>query len=283
VTRQTPTILRWQLGQQMRQLREQAGITLRAAAKEIESSNATMSKIEGGKQAARPLYVKLLTAMYGVEPALRQELIDLAAEAGKSEWYAALAKHYPDWFKQYLGYESSANRRQVYGVELIDGLFQTADYARTIARVNRPNAGVEEIEKSISVRQGRQERLTGDDPLRLHVVMNEASLHRVVGSADIMRAQIEQVISVSKLPNVTVQVLSFAAGAHPAMTSPFTLLGFDDYPGMNTVYLENGRGALYVEGEADVERYSWMFGQLSDLALSPTKSRTLLATVMKHL
>ena len=67
----TPTILRWRLGQQMRELREQAGITVRAAAKEIESSQATMSKIESGKQAARPLYIKLLTAMYGVEPALR--------------------------------------------------------------------------------------------------------------------------------------------------------------------------------------------------------------------
>ena len=281
--RNTPTILRWQLGHQMRQLREQAGITLSAAAKEIESSNATMSKIEGGKQAVRPLYVKLLTAMYGVEPALRQELIDLSIEAGKSEWYAALAKSYPEWFRQYLGYESSANRRQVYSVELIDGLLQTADYARAIARVNRPEATERELDRSISLRQGRQERLTDEDPLELHVVMNEAALCRVVGSHEIMRAQVEHVLALAKLPHVTVQVLPFSAGAHPAMTAPFTLLGFDDYPAMNTVYLENGRGGLYLEGEADLERYSWMFDRLRDLALSPAKSRTMLTKVMSQL
>jgi transcriptional regulator with XRE-family HTH domain len=279
----TPTILRWRLGQQMRELREQAGITVRAAAKEIESSQATMSKIESGKQAARPLYIKLLTAMYGVEPALRQELFELAVEAGKSEWYASLAKHIPDWFKLYLGYESAANRRQVYSVELIDGLLQTADYARAIAKVNRPDADDDELDKTISVRQGRQERLTNDDPLELHVIMNEAALCRVVGGPEIMRAQVEHVIALSKLAHVTVQVLPFAAGAHPAMTAPFEMLGFDDYPGMNTVYLENGRGALYLEGDADLGRYNWMFARLGELALSPTKSRTLLTTVMKQL
>jgi transcriptional regulator with XRE-family HTH domain len=54
--------------QQLRQLREQAGITVRAAAMEIERSNATMSKIESGKQVGCLVYVKLLTAMYGVDP-----------------------------------------------------------------------------------------------------------------------------------------------------------------------------------------------------------------------
>lgn len=279
----TPTILRWKLGQQMRELREQAGITVRAAAKEIESSPATMSKIESGKQAARPLYIKLLTAMYGVEPALRQELFDLAVEAGKSEWYASLAKHIPDWFKLYLGYESAANRRQVYSVELIDGLLQTADYARAIAQANRRDASDDELDKTIAVRQGRQERLNGEEPLELHVILNEAALCRVVGGPHVMRAQLEQVIALSKRSNVTVQVLPFAVGEHPAMTAPFEMLGYDEYPGMNTVYLENGRGALYLEGEADLERYGWVFDQLRELALSPTKSRSLLAKVVQQL
>jgi transcriptional regulator with XRE-family HTH domain len=283
VSRETPTIRRWQLGQQMRQLREAAGITVRAAAKEIESSNATMSKIESGKQAARPLYVKLLATMYGVEPAVRQSLIELAGEANQSEWFASLAKHIPDWFKLYLGYEGAASERRVYSVELIDGLLQTPEYARAIARANRPDASDEDLDSSISVRQGRQGRLTSDDPLTLHAIINEAALRRVIGSPKIMRDQLEHVVKLSKLPNVTVQILPFSAGAHPAMTAPFVLLGFDDHPGMNTVYLENGRGALYLEGKADLTRYGWIFGELCKLALNPVKSRTLLATVVKTL
>lgn len=56
---------------------------------------------------------------------------------------------------------------------------------------------------------------------------------------------------------MTVQILPFSAGAHPAMTAPFVLLGLDDHPGMNTVYLENGRGALYLEGAADLTKYDF--------------------------
>lgn len=158
--RQTPTILRWQLGQQMRTLREQAGITAKAAAKEIEASPATLSKMESGKQGMRPLYVKLLSAMYGADATVRQELLNLASEANQSEWFASLAKHIPDWFKLYLGYESAASDRKVYSAELVDGLLQTPEYARAIAKANRPEASDEQLDKSITVRQTRQERLT---------------------------------------------------------------------------------------------------------------------------
>jgi transcriptional regulator with XRE-family HTH domain len=283
VSRETPTIRRWQLGQQMRQLREAAGITVRAAAKEIEASNATMSKIESGKQAARPLYVKLLATMYGADAGTRQTLIDLAGEANQSEWFASLAKHIPDWFKLYLGYEGAASERSSYEAELIDGLLQTPAYAKAIALANRPDASEDELANAVSVRRGRQERLSGDDSLTLHAILNEAVLRRIVGSAEIMREQLEHVVKLSKLANVTVQILPFSAGAHPAMTAPFVLLGFDNHPGMNTVYLENGRGALYLEGAADLIKYDWVFNQLSELALSPAKSRTLLTTVVKTL
>lgn len=276
-------IRRWQLGQQLRQLREQAGITAKAAAKEIEASASTLSKIESGKQTIRPLYVKLLTAMYGAEPAVRQELLDLAVEANQSEWFASLARHIPDWFKLYLGYEGAATERRFYGAELVNGLLQTPEYALAITRANRPDAPDEELENSVSVRRGRQERLADADPLTLHAVLNEAVLHRVIGNPAIMREQLDHIAALSKLGHVTVQILPFSAGAHPAMTASFELLGFDDYPDMNTVYLENGRGALYLEGAVDLKRYSWVFDRLCDIALSPAKSRSLLTKVGRQL
>lgn len=283
MSRRTPTILRWQLGQQMRELREQAGITAKAAAKEIEASPATLSKMESGKQGMRPLYVKLLSAMYGADPATRQELLNLAAEANQSEWFASLAKHIPDWFKLYLGYESAASERRAYSAELVDGLLQTPEYARAIAVANRPDASDEQLEKSISVRRTRQERLTGDDPLAVHTILNEAALRRPVGGAEIMKAQLRRIVELAELDNVTVQVLPFDAGAHPAMTASFAQLGFAGQPDMNTVYLENGRGALYLEGTADLARYNWIFQRLSELALTPAKSRQFTTTVAKQL
>jgi transcriptional regulator with XRE-family HTH domain len=283
VPRQTPTIHRWQLGQQLRRLREEAGISLHRAALEIETSNATMSKIESGKQAARPVYVKLLASMYGVDISARQRLVELAGEAGQSEWFASLAKHIPDWFKLYLGYETAAHERRGYSAELIDGLLQTPEYARAVAAANRPRLDEDELGSKVGIRKRRQQRLAGDDPLTLHSIINEAALCRVVGCPEVMRAQLRHVIGLAELPNVTVQVLPFSAGVHPAMTAPFVLLGFQDHPGMDTVYLENGRGALYLEAESDLDRYNWVFDQVRGLALSPAKSRTLLATVVKQL
>lgn len=275
----TPTIQRWQLGQRLRHHREQAGVTAKAAAAEIEVSAATLSKIEGGKQQIRPLYVKLLATQYGLDTATRHELLKLAEEANRPEWYVAHAKHVPDWFRQYLGYEAAATELRSYASELVGGLLQTTGYARAIALANQPESTVRDLDSYIALRSGRQERLaTMDPPTTFHAVLNEAVLLRDVGGPDVMREQLAHIVELAKLPHVTVQILPFSAGAHPAMTAPFMMLGFEIQE-MNTVYLENGRGAVYLEGRADLDRYTWMFQQLTKLALSPRKSREHLAKV----
>jgi len=97
-----------------------------------------------------------------------------------------------------------------------------------------------------------------------------------------MSGQLRRLVELAKLPHVTVQVLPFSAGAHPAMTAPFTLLGFDAAE-MATVYLENGRGAVYLDGRADLDRYGWMFQRLTAQAVSPEESVTWLSTLADNL
>lgn len=272
----TPTIQRWQLGQRLRHHRERARVTAKAAAAEIEVSPSTLSKIEGGKQQIRPLYVKLLAALYGLDAATRADLLKLAEEANRPEWYVALAKHVPDWFRQFLGYEAASTEIRGYESELVGGLLQTANYAHAIALANQPDSTVRDLDSYVALRRGRQERLTGEDPPTFHAILNEAVLLRDVGGPEVMREQLAHIVELAKLPHVTVQILPFSAGAHPAMTAAFTMLGFEIRE-MNTVYLENGRGAVYLEGSADLDRYAWIFQQLTRLALSPRKSRERLA------
>lgn len=281
--RPTPTIRRWELGQELRALREAAKVKAKPAADEIEVSTSTLSKIEGGKQTIRPIYVKLLAGLYGVDNQVRDRLLAMADEANEAEWFSVLAQHVPNWFRTYLGYESVASQIRTYCAELVDGLLQTPDYVRAVAQANRPDARDADLDSSVALRRGRQDRVTDDEPPTLHTILNEAVLRRPVGGPDVMRGQLAHLIDVSRVPNVTIQVLPFAVGAHPAMTAPFTALSFEDYPAMNTIYLENGRGAIYLEGRADLDRYTWMFGQLAGLALSPEESRTALTSVMGDL
>jgi transcriptional regulator with XRE-family HTH domain len=278
----TPTIRRWELGQRLRQLREDAGVTPKAAAAVCEVSTSTLSKIETGKQQIRTLYVRALASLYGADDDMLGELLATAEEANQSEWYVALASRVPKWFRQYLGYEAAATDISTYGVELVPGLMQTEEYARAIGRANQPDASDRDLDGYVALRRGRQARLVGEDPPRLHAVLNEAVLRRLVGGPDVMRAQIDRILDLADLEHVTVQVLPFAAGAHSAMTAPFTLLGFD-IAEMATVYLENGRGAVYLDDLPDLDRYGWMFDQLTRLALTPEKTRDVLASMASEL
>lgn len=280
----TPTIRRWELGRRLRRLRESAGVDPKTAAAEIDTSTSTLSRIESGKQTIKPTYVKLLCLLCEVDTQTRHDLVELAGEAGQPEWHTGLSKGMPEWFRLYLGYESAASVIRSYCAELVDGRLQTPEYIRAVAHANRPDLPEAEFEASVALRQGRQARLTGEDPLSLHAVLNEAVLRRLVGTPEVMRGQLEHLVEVASMRHVTVQVLPFAAGAHPAMTAQFEQLGFTEpWESMNTIYLENGRGALYLEALADLERYSWMFDRLTRLALAPKKSRDLLVTVVRDL
>ncbi|MGH7630228.1 MAG: helix-turn-helix domain-containing protein [Gemmatimonadales bacterium] len=276
----TPTIRRWQLGQELRRHREAAKVTPREAAAEIEVSQATLSKIETGRQQVKPLYVKHLARHYDLGYEVRDELLDLVDAANQPEWFASLAKYVPNWFRQYLGYEAAASVIRTYHAELVDGLLQTPEYVRAVALVNRPDASDIALDKAVALRRGRQERVADGNGPVIHSVLNEAVLRRAVGGRAVMRDQLMRLVKLSELPNVTIQVLPFSIDAHPAMTSPFTLLGFaEPWQRMSTVYLESGRGALYLEGKADLDRYGWMFTELTTLALDPKDTHDLLVTV----
>lgn len=278
-----PTIRRWQLGQELRRHREAAGVSATAAANELDLGTPALSKIEAGKQSIKGTYVKLLAALYGLPSEERGRLLELTAEANQPGWWVTYGKLVPDWFKMFLGYEGYATDLNTYTSELVDGLMQTPDYTRAIARAANPAATDTELDRQVDLRRERQQRVDGDNPPNLRVVLNESVLRRKVGGRDVMIGQLKHLLTLSELPHVTIQVLTFESGAHPAMTAPFTMLGFEPEPGMNCVYLENGRGALYLERPADLDRYAVIFGQLTEQALDPRESRTFMDSLSRNL
>lgn len=278
-----PTIRRWQLGDELRRARVSADVTPKEAAAEIEVTPGTLSKIEGGKQLIKAMYIKLLAPKYGMSEADRARLLELAEEANQPGYWVTYSKLVPDWFRLFLGYEHDASTLRAYESELMPGLLQTPGYARAVALANKPTSTIAELDRQVELRRARQQRLTDDEPPNLHAVLNEAVLLRKVGGAEVMGEQLRHLAGLSELPHVTIQVLPFEAGAHPAMTAPFLLLGFDDEPRMNTVYLENGRGSLYLEKAADLNRYEAMFDQLAEMAMTPEDSRTCLVRVAANL
>lgn len=258
----TPTVRQRQLGMALRGHREAAGKDQDEAAAYVKLTASALSRYETGKRRVKPTTVESLLEFYGVGSPHTEALMKMAHDADQRDWWASYGTSVPEYFADFLGMEPVADQVWTYESEYIPGLLQTEEYAEVFAA----NSASEQATRFVRLRAARQRRLVDDNPLIMRAVLNEAVLHRVIGCPDLMRRQLQHLIQMTTLPNVTIQVLPFTAQAHSAMT-PFVALRFPDEP-LNTVYIELSGGALYFEKPKDVERYVASFGQLAGLALS---------------
>ena len=93
-----------------------------------------------------------------------------------------------------------------------------------------------------------------------------------------MNAHLRHMIELSNLPNVTIQILQFAVGAHPAMDGSFTIFWFADEAAPPIVSTEHPTSSLYLERSSDTERYRLIFDHLRAAALPVDASRALIAS-----
>lgn len=281
-----PTIRRRQLAKRMRYLRERAGKTPKEAAEWAGTTTSTISKIENAKHSVQLAHIKLLLQLYGIEPPESDEILRLAREANQRGWWtsSAYGDTLPKWFRDYVGLENDAEEIWAYDPELVHGLLQTPGYVRALVAASQPGCSPADLERFVDLRQARQDKLHGDRPPRLNVVLGEGALRRVVGSPEVMSEQLDTLVHLAKLNQVCLRVLPFDVGAHPAMVSPFILLRFDTEPhDMDVVYLEHDTGALYLERPADIDRYTWIFTEITKQALVGAASARLIATVRDNL
>ncbi|MGH3222521.1 MAG: helix-turn-helix domain-containing protein [Streptosporangiaceae bacterium] len=262
---------------ELRQFRELAGMTGEQVAEQMGWSVAKVYRIEGDRVRVLPRDVQRLLTLYGITGEQAGTVMELARMARVKDWWHQYSGAIPEWFQFYVGLEAAASAMQEYNAELVTGLLQTEAYARAVMTAAMRPDDNDEIERQIAVRLERQKRLVAPDAPALWAVMNEAVLHRQVGGPQVMAAQLAHIGQLATRPNVTVQVLPFTAGAHPAMLGSFTVMQFPDPADRDVVYLEAETGALYLDKPQDVRRYSLMIDYLRAQALGPAESRALIA------
>ena len=265
----SPTVRRRELGALLRKLRTEKGLTVEQAAEQLMFSMSKLSRMETGHGAPSRRDIRDLCALYEVtDEAERKRMINLAVEGRQTGWWQSYDLNQ---FADYVGLEADAVSVRVYQSILIPGLLQIPDYARAVNEAVIPQPDPERLEEQTEVRLRRQERLTQDPPLRFGVILDDAALHRVIGGPVVMEAQLRHLVELSQLPNVTLQVIPFSVGAHPAMDSTFNVLEFaDGVPGV--VYVEGLVGWVYMKRSQDFERYVRVFERLCQIALPPRKS-----------
>jgi transcriptional regulator with XRE-family HTH domain len=276
----SPTLRRRELGALLRARRLELGMTVDQVAEALLCSASKVSRMETGQRGATQRDIRDLCVLYGItSEAERERLMTLAREGKQQGWWQS--HDVPDEFRTYLDLEQVATAIRTYQSTTVPGLLQTPEYVREMSKVLVPEVSAETADQQVEVKQRRQGRLAAAPPLQLSVILDEAVLHRVVGGPAIMGAQLQRMIEAARIHDVTIQVIPYIAGAHPAMDSTFTILDFTDRV-HSVVYVEGLVGWIYLERPQDIARYEQVFDRLQVSALSPRESVELIAKVVAN-
>jgi len=275
----SPSLRRRRLAAELRKLRDQSGLSVTDAARKLGWQASRISRIETRQSGiAAPDLRKLLDAYSVEDEDYRAYLAELARRVNERGWWQKYAGMIVSEYADLISLEAEARTIRAYEQELVPGLLQTPDYARAMFRDARPTETTGQIDRRLEVRIERQEVLNRADPPppRFSVVLSEGALRRPVGGYDVMREQLEYLTQPRDRANVTIQVLPFDAGVHPAMTAPFTMITFPDPDDLGVVNVENATGALFLEEPEELRTYEEIWGSLQARALSPDDSQAFL-------
>ena len=277
-----PTVRRMLIGAQFRRLRVQSGISREEAGERIEASEWKIYRLESGHVGFKERDVVDLLTLYGVtDPGAIAAILGLAREANDTGWWHHYGAVLPQWFRAYVDLEQAATLIRAYEGQLVPGLLQTDDYMRAV--IGALDEVPEEIEQRVELRLGRQALLTRPGAPRLWAVIDESVLRRPVGGPRVMRSQLERLIEATKLPNVTLQILPFGAGAHSSMVGAFSIMRFAEDGLPDVVYLEHLTGAIYLDSRDHVDPYVQAMEGICVRSESPDRTADILGRIVNEI
>ncbi|MDQ0814052.1 transcriptional regulator with XRE-family HTH domain [Streptomyces sp. B3I7] len=282
--RSAPTVGQVVLGRRLLDLREGAHLKREEAARILRVAPATVRRMETAEVALKIPYLQLLLQAYGVEEEEAQAFVRLAEDANKPGWWQRYHDILPGWFSMYVSLEGAAALIRSYEPHFVPGLVQTEDYARGVLKsgaVGQTNP--EEISRHVAVRLRRQQLLTREDAPHFWAVMDETVLRRPVGTPEVMRAQIDKLLELGELSNVTLQVIPFSSGPHPGTYGPFVLFRFamPELPDM--VYSEYLTGAVYLDSRSEVATHLEVMDRMAAQAATAQGTKKILEDLRKEL
>jgi transcriptional regulator with XRE-family HTH domain len=277
------------LGQHLRSLRQQAGLTVKVAATVMEWSEPKLWRIETGQTVMRALDVEAMCAAYGAPPDITQALTELARQTKAHGWWhtygVAIAA---DEFSIYTTLEDAACALDGYAALQVPSLLRTELYARALVTSRNPSSD----EAGWLVHQSLVRRVLvtrAKAPLAVTFALDEALVRRPVGGPAVMAGQLRYLAELAVLPNVCLRVLPFGGEVHPGLaTGTFTLLNFPpSNRGADTdtaiVYASGLTGELYLDKPHELDDYRDAFAAILGGCLDEAATQDLLLTVAKEL
>jgi len=276
----SPLMLRRRLRTELRTARLNKELTQEQVAKAMEWSLSKMNRIEKAKSSISINDLKALLSLYGIADEERiEDLLDLARAVGRartarqSSWWKSYSAVAPTELLELIDYESAAFAISQFETIFVPGILQTEEYASAILQVfYDEKSAAERVAALVDLRTRRRDLLIGDNAPKFSFVLDESVIHRLVGGSATASQQLRHLISMSDLPNVSIQIVPFTAGIHPGMKGPFELIQFADMPDENIVFRETTSGDTISDDPEDTQNYLEAFERITEVSLKPSDS-----------
>lgn len=275
-------VRRRRLGNELRRLREAVGLTGDEVARLLFCSVSKISRMETGDRGVSPRDLRELLDLYGVtDGARRAELAELTQRPTEPGWWQQYRQGDSSDLN-YIELEDAASSAWRFETHLVSGLFQTEEYARHLFDGWTEPHTEEDVQRAVALRMGRQRLLVKDPALIAWHVIDESALHRTVGTDHVMRRQMERLLDVIALPNMTLQVLPLKAGPYPDVAGPFAVMRFDQ-DDLGIVYRDGPPKPQILSRREDVDLSSRIFQDLALRALDPGRTAAVINEVRMSL
>jgi transcriptional regulator with XRE-family HTH domain len=276
----SPTLLRRQLGAELRRLRERTARTVADVAGALDWSESKLSRVETAAIGIRTADLHRLLDLYAVAEEVRTRLVAIAGQSRQRAWWEAYGDVLPGAYETYIGFEAEARSIFTYEAQVVPGLLQTTEYAQAVLDSDGEDLRQEIISQRVQVRMARQAVLTRVPVPDYWAVLDEDVLRRSIGGPDVHRRQLLRLAEMSERPNITLQILPFSVGAHRGLSGSFIVLEFaDEAGGESLVYCEGLTGGVFRNKPAELRRYWMAFESLRAISLSPRDSVALVRSV----
>ena len=263
----------------IKKLREDRGKLLAEISRDVSLSTSKLSRLENAQGKPNPSDISHLIRYYQIEGTpLAARLDQWVKDAQRPGWWTNYDEQVIGELDAHLAYEVDAAVAHVYTIPFVPALLQTLDYSRAVYR-DMEGRSESEIRELLAVRLRRQEALRSRDglePLRLVAVTHESSLRQMVGSTDIMRQQLDELVERSAAQNITLRVLPFTAKPVFSMTCMYAVFEYKDVGESDVVHIETHAGFFSVEDEGQVKKYRAHHDALMRTSLTEKESRDLI-------
>jgi transcriptional regulator with XRE-family HTH domain len=279
------TVVRRRLGTALRALREQSNVRIEAAARVLECSTAKISRLENGQGPTKALEVRALLDLYGESDPIRRARFEEWASRSKSTgWWESDSDLTSDDADRYVAFETEARHVRTYCTPVLPLILQSGQYALAHARALHPGLTDADIARLVELGMSRQAAILSKEvEFSIEVVLDEASIRRVVGSRAVLAKQLTWLADLldrferDGRNDLVVRILPFSADWPARALSPFAIFTPRETELDPVVaHVEDTVGSSWYEDADDVSPLVELFDRLSSLSLSPHESRNLL-------